>query len=184
MRITKMEDTNNINLPDLPKKSGKKTKTKDKPIENQILPRTNRDLVCIYCENEKILNPDQYQALYDLHGSEEKIKDEFFCKPCEMQMKNNPFKFWTIYGNQFKTLLKNLKTTFEIYKTSSHSLEDATALQNMTLSFLKECNIKEPNFEFIIVDKNPIGMTIKSVPFVGDVVLNVYESKNNRIIIR
>lgn len=182
MKIINMEDTNKINLPDLSKKS--KAKKQKNTEQKETLPRTNREINCIYCENQKILNPDQYQALFDLHGSEQKVNEEFFCKPCEMQMRNNPFKFWTIYGEQFKTLIKNLKTTFEIYKSSSHSLEDATALQNMATSFLKECKIKEPNFEFIITDRNPVGMTIKSVPFVGDVVLNVYESKNNRIIIR
>lgn len=166
-------------MPDLPKKSGRKRKT-----ENEKLPRTNREITCIYCENIKILNPDQYQDLFDLHKDEEKIKQEFYCKPCEMQMRNNPFKFWTIYGEQYKTLFKNLKTSFELYKNSSHSLEDAASLQKMSINFMKECNIKEPNFEFIIEDRNPVGMIIKSVPFVGDVVLNIYESKNSRISIR
>lgn len=174
-----MENINTIDLPVLQKKPGRKQK--NKIIEKEVLPRTNRDLSCIYCESEKILNPDQYQALFDLYGSEEKIKDEFYCKPCEMQMKKNPFSFWTIYSDHYKNLIKNLRTAFDIYKTSSRSLADANALQNMSLSFLKECKIKEPNFEFIIKDTVPVGMWIKSVPFVGDVKLDVYETKSNRI---
>lgn len=182
MKIIKMEDINKINLPVLKKKPGRKPTTNK--IEKELLPRINRDLFCIYCESEKTLNPDQYQALFDLYGSDEKIKDEFFCKPCEMQMKKNPFRFWTIYGDGYKNLIKNLKTTFDIYRTSARSMEDAGALQSMSVNFLKECNIREPNFEFIIKDAVPMGMCVKNVPFVGDILLNVYEPKPNRIIIK
>lgn len=178
-----MEDINKITIPNLEKKVGRKQKNNKITVEKNLLSRINRELDCIYCESKKTLNPDQYQALFDLHSNEEKIKEEFFCKPCEMQMKKNPFKFWTIYGDNYKNLLKNLKTTFDIYKTSNRSLEDANALQNMTISFLKESNISEPNFEFIITDKIPTGMIIKNVPFVGRIYLHVYESKNNRITI-
>lgn len=177
-----MEDIKKIELPVFPKKLGRKAKIKT--IEKQLLPRINRDLVCIYCNSDKILNPDQYQALFDLYGDETKIQQEFYCKPCEMVMKKNPFIFWTLYGEGFKQLFKNLKTTFDVYKSSSRSVEDATALQSMTVNFLKECKIKEPNFEFIINEKIPTGMIIKSVPFVGDVHLNVYESGNDRIVIK
>jgi len=177
-----MENTDSIILPDF---EAKKTRPKKEPkkvlVEKETLPRTNRTVVCKFCESDRILNPDQYQSLFDLHGSEEKVSEEFFCKPCEMSMKNNPFLFWVIYGEPLQILSKNLKTSFDIYKTSSRSREDAVALQNMSISFMKEAKILDPNFEFIIIDQIPVGMKIKNFPFVGTVILNVYESRKQRI---
>ena len=185
-----MENTNSIILPDFKakktrnKKSASKKESKKVLVEKEALPRTNRTVFCKYCESERILNPDQYQSLFDLHGSDEKVNEEFCCKPCEMSMKNNPFYFWTIYGEQLHVLSKNLKTAFDIYKTSAKSSADAVAMQNMSVSFLKECKIFDPNFEFIIVDRLPVGLKIKNFPFVGTVVLNVYENRKQRIIIQ
>jgi hypothetical protein len=179
-----MENINSIIIPDF---KAKKSRLKKQPqkilVEKQSLSRINRPLNCRYCESEKILNPDQYQNLFDLHGSEEKLKEEFFCKPCEMNMRGNPFLFWSIYGEHFHILSKNLKTVFEIYKTSSKSPSDAIALQTMSFSFLKECKISDNNYEFIIIDKLPIGMKIKNIPYVGTIVLNIYENRKNRITI-
>lgn len=178
-----MENIKSIILPDF---KAKKTRSKKEPtkilVEKESLPRTNRTLVCKFCESDRILNPDQYQSLFDLHGSEEKVNEEFQCKPCEMSMKNNPFFFWAMYGEHLHILSKNLKTAFDIYKTSSKSSTDAVAMQNMSTSFLKECKILDPNFEFIIIDKLPVGMKIKNFPFVGNIILNVYENKKQRII--
>ena len=85
-----MENIKSIILPDF---KAKKTRSKKEPtkilIEKESLSRTNRTLICKYCESDRILNPDQYQSLFDLHGSEEKVNEEFQCKPCEMNMKNN-----------------------------------------------------------------------------------------------
>ena len=179
-----MENIDNIILPDF---KAKKTRSKKEPkkvlVEKETLPRTNRTVVCKFCESDRILNPDQYQSLFDLHGSEEKISQEFCCKPCEMHMKNNPFSFWVIYGEHLQVLSKNLKTTFDLYKSSSKSPADAVALQNMSIAFLKEVKILEPNFEFIVIDHLPVGMKIKNFPFVGTVILNVYENKKQRITI-
>lgn len=179
-----MENIDNIILPDF---KAKKTRPKKEPkkvlVEKEALPRINRTVVCKFCGCDRILNPDQYQNLFDLHGSEEKVNEEFCCKPCEMNMKNNPFLFWTTYGEQLHVLSKNLKTAFDIYKSSSKSPSDAVAMQNMSVSFLKECKIFDPNFEFIIVDRLPVGLKIKNFPFVGNVVLNVYENRKQRIIV-
>jgi hypothetical protein len=98
-------------------------------------------------------------------------------------MKNNPFSFWVIYGDHLQVLSKNLRTAFDLYKSSSKSPADAVALQNMSIAFLKEAKILEPNFEFIIIDYLPVGMKIKNFPFVGTVILNVYENKKQRITI-
>jgi hypothetical protein len=46
---------------------------------------------------------------------------------------------------------------------------------------MKEAKILDPNFEFIIIDQIPVGMKIKNFPFVGTVILNVYESRKQRI---
>jgi hypothetical protein len=179
-----MENIESIILPDFKaKKTRPKKENKKVLVEKETLPRTNRTVVCKYCESDRILNPDQYQSLFDLHGSEEKVAEEFCCKPCEMIMKNNPFYFWVNYGDSLHILSKNLKTAFDIYKTSSRSSADAVALQNMTVSFMKEVKISDSNFEFIIVDRIPVGMKIKNFPFVGEIILNVYENKKQRITI-
>lgn len=180
-----MENIDNIILPDF---KAKKTRIKKEPkkvlVEKESLPRVNRTVICKYCSNERILNPDQYQNLFDSYGSEEKVNEEFFCKPCDMNMKNNPFLFWSIHGEQLQILSKNLKTAFDVYKSSSKNPSDAVAMQNMSVSFLKECKIFDPNFEFIIIDRLPVGIKIKNFPFVGTVILNVYENRNQRIIIQ
>ena len=179
-----MENIDSIILPDFKaKKTRPKKENKKVLVEKETLPRINRTVVCKYCESDRILNPDQYQSLFDLHGSEEKVAEEFCCKPCEMHMKNNPFYFWVTYGEPLHILSKNLKTTFDIYKTSARSQADAVALQNMTVSFMKEVKISDSNFEFIIVDRVPVGMKIKNFPFVGEVILNVYENRKQRITI-
>ncbi len=60
-----MEDISSIILPDLSK--SKKTKFTQFPktvlVEKQELSKVNRTVVCIYCENEKVLNPNQYLFL-------------------------------------------------------------------------------------------------------------------------
>jgi hypothetical protein len=179
-----MENIENIMLPDF---KAEKPRSKKQPkkilVEKESLPRLNRTVLCKFCQNDRILNPDQFQNLFDLHGSEEKVNEEFFCKPCDMNMKHNPFLFWAMHGELLHVLSKNIKTVFDIYKTSSRSPADALALQNMSVSFLKECKISDLNYEFIIMDQIPVGLKIKNFPFVGNIVLNVYENKKQRIII-
>jgi hypothetical protein len=179
-----MENIENIELPDF---KAEKPRSKKQPkkimVEKESLPRLNRTVFCKFCQNDRILNPDQYQNLFDLHGSEEKVNEEFFCKPCDMNMKHNPFLFWAMHGEPLHVLSKNIKNVFDIYKTSSRTPADALALQNMSVAFLKECRISDPNYEFIIMDQVPVGLKIKNFPFVGNIVLNVYENKKQRIII-
>lgn len=179
-----MENIESIILPDFKAKQTRPKKENKKVlVEKETLPRTNRTVVCKFCESDRILNPDQYQSLFDLHGSEERVAAEFCCKPCEMNMKNNPFYFWVTYGEPLHILSKNLKTAFDIYKSSAKTPVDAVALQNMSVSFLKEAKISESNFEFVIINRLPVGMKIKNFPFVGEVILNVYENRKQRITI-
>lgn len=181
-----MEDINKIILPDLSKKpdakkTAKKTAAKRVKEDKETLPRVNRKLNCRFCDEERILNPDQYQKLFDIHGSEEEIQKEFECKPCYMEMKINPFLFWTKYGDQLQTLCKNLKTAFDVYRSSARGVAEARALQTMCGTFLKEAKISDTGYEFIISEHLPTGLKIKNFPFVGDISLFVYENRKSRI---
>lgn len=180
-----MENILSIVLPDFGKE--KKTAKPKKPptvvtVEKSILSKINRTVTCKYCENQRILNPDQYQSLFEEHGSEEVLNEEFMCKPCYMNMKRNPIKFWTIFGESYQTLSKNLKYVFEAFKSSPQNNADVVTLQAESARVLKECGIID-NYEFVIHDKLPVAITIKSAPFVGIISLRVYEQKKNRIYI-
>lgn len=169
----------------MPNLAAKKTKPKKEPkkvlVEKEQLSRVNRNITCNYCETEKILNPDQYQARYDIYGDEETLKSEFMCKNCEMEMKRNPIAFWTIHGEIFHTLSKNIKNIFDSFKNSNKGPTDVLNLQNFTTKHLFENSIHQ--FEFVIKEGLPISLKIKQMPFVGTVTLNVYEQRKNRIVI-
>lgn len=186
-------ETESILLPEnLDKPAKKKTanKASKEPkiivVEKQSLPRVNRTLGCIYCQTEKILNPDQYQKLFDVYESDEKIKEEFYCKPCEMHMKKNPYLFWAKNGEIFHDLAKNLRTVFDQFASSQRSPNDASVLQRSCSEILTRNKISFDNVAFIsnATTNIPESLVIKNLPFVGEVIVKVYESKNNRISIQ
>lgn len=160
---------------DKPKKEKKAKEIKTIEEVRERLPRVNREIQCIHCRDLKTLNPDQYQSYFDYWGSIEKVEREFYCKTCDVAMKENPFKFWTFHGDNFKRLGKYLKSCFENYRKSNRNQEDLVSLQNMSLHFLHEADVREPNYEFVIVDSLPHAMKIKNIPFVGNIQLNVYD---------
>jgi hypothetical protein len=166
-----------------PKKAGKPKKEPTKVlVEKEVLAKTNRTVICKYCESPRILNPDQYQTLFDQYESEEKLNEEFMCKPCDMDMKRNPIKFWTLFGEPLQILSKNLKAAFEAYRMSARTDADVVSMQTTCIAMLKECKIVEPNFEFIIHERFPVALAIKNIPYVGTVILRVYEQqRKNRI---
>ena len=191
-----MEDTTEFNVPNFDDnsiiKGEEEPKKKFNPIDNlrkrketkeimdtrPRLPRTNRTINCIFCEEEKILNPDQYQSYYDYWGDEDKIIKNFSCKPCEMKMKENPIKFWYAHSDSSKKLLRNLKTAFDLFNLSEGNIQDITSLQNMCDHFLAvESFCSRNNFEFIIEDRKARGMKISNVPLVGTVIYKPYDNK-------
>lgn len=152
------------------------------------LPRINRTVKCIHCSEDKILNPDQYQSYFDFWGDEDKITRNFFCKPCDVTMKENPFAFWYPKSELTKRLMRNLKTAFGIFRTSGRTSEDELAMTEMIVHYLKEAKIDaSPNLlshshlEFLIRDKLVIGLKIKNIPFVGTLTLLPYESEKIEI---
>lgn len=183
-----MENIESFILPDIT--APKTTKASKGPakkapakvlVEKEVLSRVNRTVVCNYCDADKILNPDQYQQLFDIHGNEESLKAEFMCKPCEMEMKRNPIRFWTLFGEPLQVLSKHLKNAFESFRNSAHTNQDVVNMQTQCMVHLKECRIIEPNFEFVIQDRQPVAMRIKNIPYVGSLILKVYEQRRNRI---
>lgn len=179
-----MENLDSIILPDLTPKKRQKKEPEKILVEKQKLSRINRTITCKYCEEEKILNPDQYQALFDLHDSEEKIAEEFFCKSCDVKIRKNPFEFWARKGESLHELSKNLKSVFESFRVSQKTQNDVFVLQNSCAGILSQCKITPENVEFIIDDGNPTSLKIKNFPFIGEVVIHVYEPKPSRILFR
>lgn len=180
-----MENIDQILLPDMakkPEKVPKPRKTSQTPLTEvkERLPKTNRNVECAYCNTVKILNPVQYQLLFDIHGSDDKITQEYMCKSCEMTMRGNPIKFWITHGELLHDLCRKLKGSFDTFKQNRNSVE----LQQTAVAMMHSANVYEPNFQFIIEDGNPVGMAILRFPFVGQITLKVYEQRKNRIIIR
>jgi len=157
-----------------PSKS-KKTKDKDK------LARINRQVRCIHCDSIRILNPDQYEAYFAYWGNEDKINRNFVCQPCDSAKKENPFKFWLKYSEQTKKLLKTLRATFELYKSSTRGAAEQTALYTMINNALGEYRLYNGtdfpiNCQLINSNMLPIGITIYTFPFVDKTVeLRPYE---------
>jgi hypothetical protein len=180
-----MEDITSIILPDLSPKKRQKKEPEKILVEKQKLSRINRTIVCKYCEEEKILNPDQYQALFDLHGSEEKINEEFYCKSCDVKMRKNPYEFWARKGDSLHELGKNLKNVFESFRVSQKSQNDVFVLQNSCAGILSQNKISPDNVEFIIDNQgNPTSLKIKNFPFIGEVMIHTYEPKATRLLFR
>ena len=168
---------------EVPLKKEKKTtvKTQNIPADKTVLSKVNRTLVCKFCGSDKILNPKQYQELFDQYESEERLAEEFMCKPCEMAMRRNPFRFWTIYGDSYQILSKNLRAIFDVFRGSQRTQEDAVRMQTATENLMREHSISNTLYEYVIRESVPVGMAIKDIPYVGTVVLWVYEPKKQRI---
>lgn len=165
-------------------RKGKK-KTETNPLEETRirLVKVNRTVKCIHCEEDRILNPEQYQSYFDYWGDEDKIARNFVCKPCDVQIQDNPFRFWTIYGEQYRKLTKALKAAFEAFKDSARTSQDELRLTQTIIMHLNNANISatpqllsNTHLEFIISNKLVTGLKIKNVPFVGTVTINPYES--------
>ncbi len=164
-----------------PKKVKEPKELKQIPDNRPRLPKSNRTVVCNFCEADKILNPEQYQAYFDFYGDEEKINREFICKTCEVKAKENPFRFWTEHSPLVRKLCKNIKVAFEIFQRSERFNEDVLALQNMVNGFLAEAYIAADKYEFISEKQLPVALRIKNIPFVDTIILQPYEQ--NKILI-
>jgi len=176
-----MENIEKIVIPSIPKKEKNESK-KTVLVEKESLPRKNRTITCRYCQVDKILNPNQYQTLFDACGSDEqRVTEEFMCKACEMSMKRNPFLFWSNYGDAFSGIIKDVKSIFDTFRNSRREVSDAVNLQNSSVSVLQGYKIPDSNFEFIVVEGLPSGIRIRNVPFVGSISLNVYKTGKEKI---
>lgn len=182
-----MENTNEFIVPEtITKPRKKKEKIEPKQIleERPRLTRTNRTIPCAYCSTEKILNPDQYQSMFDYWGNEEKIAREFMCKDCEVSMKENPIKFWAKHGELLPTLTRKVRAAFEVFNSSARGNNEIVTLQNMINSFLGEVFIDprlaeygtEPAARGFLVKT----LKLKTLPFIGNITIQPYESSNNR----
>lgn len=183
-----MENITDFVLPvlDKPEKQ-KKQKKQPKQIleERPRLPRTNRTIKCAFCSSEKILNPDQYQGLFDYWGNEEKIEREFMCKDCDVAQKENPILFGAKHGELFINLTKKIRAAFEVFNSSTRTNEHIVALQNMVNSFLSEVKIDTRSAEYG-TEPAPNGFIVKTLklnnmPFIGTITLHPYEQPINRI---
>lgn len=147
------------------------------------LPKVNRSVKCVHCEQDRILNPEQYQSYFDYWGDEEKLLRNFICKPCDMQIQLNPFKFWTVHSDHYSKLSKTLKIAFDLFNNSQKTSNDEMNMTKMIVDTLKIANIEaSPNLlsnnhlEFMIDNRVVRGMKIKNIPFVGTVTITPYES--------
>ena len=186
------ENTTDFVVPEMETVKKRKTKQQTKQIleERPRLPRTNRTIPCAFCTTDKILNPDQYQALLDYWGNEEKIAREFMCKDCEVAMKDNPFKFWARHGDLLHALTRKLRAAFEVFNATNRGTSDVISLQNMVNSFLGEAFINNSLVEYITepqpIPQNPRAffvkaLKIRNMPFIGTTTLQPYEPVNSRL---
>lgn len=181
-----MENMEKLVVPDFSaQKSEEKPKKGDnlrKYREKQQLSKVNRNVPCIYCGTERILNPQQYQAYFDYWGDEDKVKRNFVCQPCDTEANKNPFLFWLNHHDSAKRLVRGLKAIFEVYKASPKAESDVLSLQNMTVGLLGENKIDAPNMEFITENKLPTGIRVKNMPFVGTIELKPYNEQKIHIL--
>lgn len=161
---------------------------KKNPLDNlknskakKLLSKVNRDVKCIFCEESRILNPQQYQAYYDYWGDEDKITRNFICKPCEVKQNDNPFLFWLYNHDMVKRINRGLKATFEVYKSSGRSNDDVVALQNMATNLLQQNKISSDNMEFILENHLPVAIKIKNMPFIGTFEFRPYNEEKIKI---
>lgn len=176
-----MEDTTKFNIPDFEVSpegdqpasiTEKKTPNKKEKVPNK-LPRMNRTVNCIHCSAARILNPDQYESYYSYWGDEDKILRNFVCQPCDSLRKDNPFKFWLMYSPLVLKTIRSLRTTFELYKSSSRSAEDQNSLYVMTNNILGQGNLYcgtdfPSNCSLITENFLPVGVRLKKFPFVQE----------------
>jgi hypothetical protein len=175
-----MENINTFILPEIKKPEKPKKEPKKILDVKERLTRTNREVNCAYCSELKILNPDHYQLLYDIHGSDEKIADEYMCKPCDIKAKHNPVEFWLTHGELLQNLSKDIKDMFDAYNGSFKTQQDMAVLQSILTDKLKSSNIT--SFSILISRDNlGKGIQIKNFPFVGTINLKIYEQRKNRI---
>ena len=181
-----MENTTEFVLPVIEKtKRQKKQPPKQILEERPRLPRTNRTIKCAFCASEKILNPDQYQSLFDYWGNEEKIEREFMCKDCDVAMKDNPILFWAKHSELLPALARKIRAAFEVFNSSIRDNENTVVLQNMVNSFLGEVKIDTRLAEYG-TEPAANGFTVKTLKlnnmhFIGTVTLYPYEQPSNRI---
>jgi hypothetical protein len=175
-----MENIDTFILPDIKKPEKPKKEPKMVPNARDRLTRSNREVPCAYCSEIKILNPDQYQLLFDTHGSDEKIKDEYMCKPCDMKAKNNPVEFWLRHGEQLHVLAKDLKEVYDLFNASFKTQQDLVALNNIVRDKLSVLKIS--NFSILISrDNTARGIQLREFPFVGTINVKIYEDRKTRI---
>lgn len=150
-------------------------------IEKERLPRTNRLLQCNYCNSNRILNPDQYQSYFDYWLDEEKIQRNFICKPCEMSMQENQFRFYLFHSELTRKLIKEIKAIFEKYRKSRKTNTD---VNNMSYALMVTAGNNKlfvgdfnSNCEYIIdpAQRLIVGLKVKNFPFVGAVEIRPYE---------
>lgn len=181
-----MEDIKNFDIPefiDLTEDKGKTKKVPKKETklileERGRLPKINRTLRDIYSGEEKIVNPDQYQALYDYWGSHEKIEKNFISKETEMQMRENPIRFWLLHGQLLQNLAIQLKAIYEDF----FRLNDPGYFVRESKRLFTENNIALYDFEPLNTQNKTLnGVIIKNIPFVGNILIKPYENRQNRI---
>lgn len=166
-----MENTQTITPYIPPSLDGNKPlKSEKKPVKTILdvkerLPKVNRTITCTCCKEEKILNPEQYQAYYDYWGTTEKIEKEFICKPCEMLRKENPFKFEYTHSEFIDKFKKDVRRFFLEWRDVSKRNNALIGLQTL----LEQSSIKDPNFEVVMQNGIPNGMRIRNIPFVGNI---------------
>lgn len=173
----------NINIMETTSETPKKRDNLKEYRDKKKLAKVNRNVTCIFCATERILNPEQYQAYFDYWGDEEKIKRNFVCQPCDTKQSENPFAFWVTHHEKTRKLTKGLKAIFEVYRASNKTDIDVKSLQDMTVHLLGEYQITGNNMEFIIENQLPAGVKIRNMPFVGTIELKPYNETKINIII-
>lgn len=185
-----MENIDDLILPESIKKPKKTTRKKSKPktikTDKTVLARTNREVPCAYCQETRVLNPDQYQRYFDYYGSEDKLKKEFVCKSCDMAMQDDPHTFWakhSLGSKSFASLGKEIKDIIDMFKGSSRTPQDLQVFNRQVSDKVTEYHIKPENLEFVIdrASNLPIMLKISNLPFIGKITLKPYETKDNRI---
>lgn len=175
-----MENINTFILPEIKKPEKPKKESKKILDTKERLTRVNREVTCAYCDELKILNPDHYQLLYDIHGSDEKISAEYMCKPCEMKSKGNPVVFWLKHGELLQNVSKDLKDLFDAFNGSLRTQQDLVVFDNIIRDNLKVLNISSYTI-LLERDNTAKGVQFKNFPFVGTINLKIYEQRKNRI---
>lgn len=175
-----MENISSFILPDIKKPEKPKKEPKKILDTKERLVRVNREVSCAYCSEQKIINPDQYQLLFDTYGSDDKVAAEYKCKPCQMKERANPVEFGIVHGELLHNLAKDLKEMFDPFNMSFKTQQDFQVLNTILTERLKKEHIT--SFTILLSRDNLAkGVQIKDFPFVGAVNLKIYENRNERI---